>query len=48
MDLQFCYDTYAIVTFNCGYQSKDETGPTYNFKQGVKLEAEQGLSVPVT
>ena len=46
MDLQFCCDTYAIVTYICDYYSKHETGVTDVLKQAVKLKAEQGLSVP--
>ena len=36
MDLQFCCDPYAVVTYICDYYSKDETGLTDVLKQTVK------------
>ena len=36
MDLQFCYDSYAVVTYVCDYWSKDETGMTEFLKQALK------------
>ena len=45
MDLQYCCDTYAVVTYICDYYSKDETGVTDVFKQVVKQQADQRKSV---
>ena len=36
MDIQFCLDAYAIVTYVCDYWSKDETGMTEFLKQALK------------
>ena len=36
MDIQFCLDPYAIVTYVCDYWSKDETGMTEFLKQALK------------
>ena len=36
MDLQFCLDTNAVVTYICDYWSKDESGMTYFLKQALK------------
>ena len=38
MDLQFCLDPYAVVTYVCDYWSKDETGMT-NFLKKALTEA---------
>ena len=36
MDIQFCMDSYAVVTYVCDYWSKDETGMTDFLKQALK------------
>ena len=36
MDLQFCMDVYAVVTYVCDYWSKDETGMTEFLKEALK------------
>ena len=36
IDLQFCMDAYAVVTYVCDYWSKDETGMTDFLKQALK------------
>ena len=36
LDLQFCCDTYAVITYICDYYSKDETGMTYFLKETIK------------
>ena len=36
MDLQFCLDAYAVVTYVCDYWSKDETGMTEFLKEALK------------
>ena len=36
MDLQFCLDSYAVVTYVCDYWSKDESGMTDFLKQAFK------------
>ena len=36
MDIQFCCDTYAVVTYICDYYSKDETGITDLMKRALK------------
>ena len=36
MDIQFCLDAYAVVTYVCDYWSKDETGMTEFLKQALK------------
>ena len=36
MDLQFCTDVYAVVTYICDYYSKDETGMTEFLKNTLK------------
>ena len=36
MDLQFCMDAYAVVTYVCDYWSKDETGMTDFLKKALK------------
>ena len=36
MDIQFCLDVYAVVTYVCDYWSKDETGMTDFLKQALK------------
>jgi hypothetical protein len=36
MDLQFCTDAYAVVTYVCDYWSKDETGMTEFLKKTLK------------
>ena len=35
MDLQFCMDPYAVVTYVCDYWSKDETGMTEFLKKAL-------------
>ena len=35
MDLQFCMDAYAVVTYVCDYWSKDETGMTEFLKKAL-------------
>ena len=36
MDLQFCFDAYAVSTYVCDYWSKDETGMTDFLKTALK------------
>ena len=36
MDIQFCTDAYAVVTYICDYWSKDETGMTDYLKEALK------------
>ena len=36
IDLQFCTDVYAVVTYICDYYSKDETGMTQFLKDTLK------------
>ena len=36
MDLQFCTDAYAVVTYVCDYWSKDDTGMTAFLKESFK------------
>ena len=36
MDIQFCMDVYAVVTYVCDYWSKDETGMTEFLKEALK------------
>ena len=36
MDIQFCLDSYAVVTYVCDYWSKDETGMTEFLKEALK------------
>ena len=36
MDIQFCLDAYAVVTYVCDYWSKDETGMTDFLKEAFK------------
>ena len=36
MDIQFCLDAYAVVTYVCDYWSKDETGTKEFLKQALK------------
>ena len=35
MDLQFCIDSYAVVTYVCDYWSKDESGMTNFLKKAL-------------
>ena len=49
MDIQFCTDVYAVVTYICDYYSKDETGMTDFLKEALKeaksLENREMLSL---
>ena len=36
MDLQFCFDAYAVSTYVCDYWSKDESGMTEFLKEAFK------------
>ena len=36
MDLQFCFDPYAVVTYVCDYWMKDESGMTDFLKEAFK------------
>ena len=45
MDLQFCCDSYAVVTYICDYYSKEETGITDVLKQTIKQQTDQQKSV---
>ena len=40
LDLQFCCDTYAVVTYICDYYSKGETGMTDLLKATIKARDE--------
>ena len=36
MDLQFCYDSYAVVTYVCDYLTKTDEGLTKFMKEAIK------------
>ena len=48
MDLQFCQDSYAVLSYITDYYSKDESGITERLKAALKESKSENLSVRQT
>ena len=48
MDLQFCFDTYAVITYVTDYYSKDESGITEHLKMALKESNSKNMSLRQT
>ena len=48
MDLQFCFDTYAVISYITDYYSKDESGITEHLKEALKESKSKNMSLRQT